>query len=477
MSFALHPQYAAAIGQWSLMRDTYAGEDAVKLKGFQYLPATPGQILDGALTGVGKGFDAYKSYKMRARFYGFVLDAVRSMAGFLHSKTAQISLPPKLEYMLASATDQGETLEQLLRRVHVAQVLMGRIGLLLDVDPTTSQVYISIYPAESIINWNYEMGESNKNMLNFVALDTSAEVMNPNTFEWENVESYRVLKLEETGEASNTSVPSSEAYAELESKTVPTLKGVACPEIPFVFVNALDLVPDVGTIPLLDLAQLSVSIYRSDADYRHHLFMQSQDTLVVIGTSSRDDTLRVGAGARIDVDIGGDAKFIGVNSQGLAEERMALDNDKKIATARSIQLVQPSAANRESGSSLQRRVSAQTISLKDIAIAGAEGVAAILRIAAKWTGEDPSLVKVVPNLDFADAPIDGAELLAFMQAKQAGAPFSLHTIHDYLTRRGFTTTEFESEIAKIASEPKLGVQPAAPANPASVSGNDSGNPR
>lgn len=166
---------------------------------------------------------------------------------------------------------------------------------------------------------------------------------------WEFVTRYRILAMSEIVETLRATIhdaPAAGGYVvgtvrqsgsqgSLEMASAqfiaPRLGGTQLTEIPFVFVKTNDLVPEPCQ-PLLGLANFCMAIYRGEADYRQTLFMQGQDTLVRIGTSDEQQA-QTGAGAVLDVPMGGDAKFIGVSSSGLSEQRQALQNDKARPTS------------------------------------------------------------------------------------------------------------------------------------------------
>src|SRR5574337_1294012 len=200
-----------------------------------------------------------------------------------------------------------------------------------------------------IRNWDSgEADEGNEN-LNLVILDESGPVRGAD-FQWENQTKYRVLVLgkTDTNEAEGAvgvyykqgvftnATGGSLTYTE-DSMVPPLLRGQPLEQIPFVFVNTKDITSEPDEPPLLGLGRLSLAVYRGEADYRQNLFMQGQDTLVVIGGQSKSGgaengeakPLRTGAGSYLEVELGGDAKYIGVNSQGLSEQRQALAADRK----------------------------------------------------------------------------------------------------------------------------------------------------
>jgi hypothetical protein len=110
----------------------------------------------------------------------------------------------------------------------------------------------------------------------------------------------------------------------------------------------------------------------------------------------------------------------------------------------------------ESAEALRLRSGAQNASLLTIAKTVGAGLEQVLRDMALWLGEDPSAVRVVPNTDFADDAIRAEEVLKLIQAKRAGAPISLESLHSILREYELTDLDFATEMARIAAEPAIG---------------------
>lgn len=463
-----HPLYTAYLPDWEMMRDLYIGERAVKEKRETYLPATSGMRHDGMKDGQ-EGKAAYDAYLLRAVFHDFVRDAVEHMIGLMHQKPANIELPEGMEKLRDKATVTGESLQLLLRRINEQQLVTGRVGLLADLPAdTTGQPgeilpYIATYIAESMINWDDGSFQDGVSKLNLAVLDETG--FKRNEFTWERVTKYRLLQLgdlatNEVAGTYKTGVFEDKAF-DVSAMVEPQVRGKTLNEIPFVFCNTKDLLAEPDNPPLAGLGRLALAIYRGEADYRQNLFMQGQDTLVVIGgTQSQqapgdgveDAPLRVGAGARIDTDIGGDAKYIGVESSGLAEQRTALENDCKRAEAKSGQMLSPEKNTQESGAHLTTRLNAQTATLQQIAQTGGAALQEILRAIARWMGFDEKKVIVTPNTEFSDFAISGKDIVDFMTARTMGAPLSKESIHALLVDRGITKKTFEEEMDLIEEE-------------------------
>jgi hypothetical protein len=464
-----HPQFIERLPEWIQMADTYEGERAVKRKRTDYLPATEAMIQDGLATPSAPGWKDYQSYLVRAHYHDVVKDAVKAMVGMMHIKPATITLPKKLEPMFKRATIQGESLQMLLRRVNEQQLVKGRCGLLADaptgVDVDKAIPYLSFYEAERIINWDAGVEDEGMNQLDLVVLDESGN--RRENFTWKTERKYRILtrglpkslldgdsrpaggdKFSVCVKVDDMSMPTADQFKQ------PQIGGRTLDAVPFFFIGANDLVPEPELPPLLGLSNLALAIYRGEADYRQTLFMQGQNTLVIIGGQAGDSEteLRVGAKGLIDLKLGGDAKYIGVSAAGLGEMRQSLRTDQDNAALMGVAFMDVGNARGESGEALRVRVAARTTTVSAVAQSAGAGLEAALKQCAIWVGADPDEVHVEPTTDFADTTVAGAALLAFMQAKQLGLPLSLKSLHRMMRLNDMTEMDFDQENIQIEEE-------------------------
>lgn len=451
-NIAEHPSFVKIRESYEILRDSYEGEEVIKDKRTKYLPATKSQILDGMQKATDIGYKDYENYLSRAVFPDFIRDAIEIAIGLMHKKSPIFKLPKEMEYLLEKATPDGDNLETLLLKINCEQILMGRLGLLIDIDLAANKTnlpYIVLHKAEYIPNWNADPN------LDIVVINESGPILQKESLTYKDEKKYRVLGLDESG---NYIQRIHEGDYRTAMEISPTYLGKKLNEIPFEFINVKDNTAVIDRSPLLGLARLCLSIYKSEADYRYSLHMQGQDTLVVIGGSVEEETgnedgIRIGAGAMLDVESGGDAKFIGVSADGIGEQRQALINDRDQARSKTVQL-QGSLATRDSESSGSRRMRLQseTANLTQIAEIGAIGLESVLKKQAIWMGLNPSDVSVTANKEFADMTIDGQNLVQIVTAKTVGAPISWESIHRFMMEKGLTKMSFEDELAKILSE-------------------------
>jgi hypothetical protein len=463
-----HPKYDSHVAIWKMVADSYEGEAVVKAANKKYLPATPGQKADGAGTADTVGEGAYLDYLLRSVYPDLYSDSVDKSIGTMHRKPPNIiTLPPAVESLKKNATSLGESIAALLRRVNLAQIAYGRIGILGDLRTLGTVVTptITLYDALAIRNWDFSNATTDTSVLSLVVLDESAWVID-GALQWDWEERYRILAMgtkvgdewvrDPLGRTYITGVVKGEDDITGAVFSAPTHLGNTLDEIPFRFINSKDLSPEPDKPPLLGLANLCMTIYRGEADYRASLFMQGQDTWVEIGHlpgSEQDAPRRLGAGAAVRVPLGGDAKYEGVSSEGLAEQRSALENDYTRGSQRGGQSLETnSAGGASSGEALRIRVSSQTTSLPHVAEVAAAGVAQVIMSICQWFNANPLDVDIRPNMDFINEIMDGQTLAQIMQSKALGSPFSMRSIHAWGVEQGMTKLTFEEEMIAIDAE-------------------------
>jgi len=474
-----HPDFSARQPDWITMFDTNEGQRHIKSKTTTYLQATTGMTALSANPKVlsDDGLALYVAYLQRSFFPDLVKETVRALTGILDREPANIELPAALEDMRETATSKGESLNDLLVQMHMNQLLYGRLGILADVDPGRDLPILIQYPAPQCLNWDdlTETGtgqqiddgkrsEAIRKLLMAVIDESRYERDTGDRFTWNLVSRYRALTLGDGPTPIYTSQVEREGA--FQAAVVPTIRGKTLDQIPFVFVNTTDLATKPGEVPLINLANLALAIYRGEADHRSALFMSGQDTLVLTGVDltasdgenpSADQKPIIGSGAYLALpDADADAKFIGPDSQALAEQRTSLENDYTRAGEEGIKLMS-SGAGAEAAETLRIRVAARTATLQTIAMTAASGLESILRICAEWVGANPDEVRVEPNLDFIDESSDATELTKFAAAKKAGTPLSWKSVHNIMRQKDFTEMTFEDEIAQIELEEDMEV--------------------
>ena len=472
--FDTHPSFDRVVPDWLTASDCYEGERAIKEAKEKYLPITSGQRYLGLGTSAARdvngdyrkpGQQLYDAYVARAVFPDLVRQTTEALVGTMLRAEWSINLPDAMMYLLERASARRESLGVLITRILRMILLYGRVGLLNEVRPGSNEVYIADYHPVKIINWddNPEGGGTDR-QLRAVVLDESRLEINDNgRYSWDRTERYRVVRFDDAGKyiAQLYSVQS-----EPTEILTPSLQGEELDYLPFTFCGSVDMTPEPDEVPMLALARIALTIYRTEADYRQALFMSGQDTLVIHGmTAPQEGSDAAGARGQIFVGSGSTlyfegppseagANYVGVNSQGLPETRQALENDYVNAQQFGLALL-TSGSQGEAAETLKTRVAGRTATLGTIVRTAAAALQQQLRWAAAWAGENPEDVLIEPSTDFAPAVVPGSEINQLIAAKFRGMPFSWSTIHDNARRGGITKHTLEEEMELIADEEPL----------------------
>lgn len=418
-----HPLYEQFSMSWTLMRDAFGGEDDIKRKGEAYLPNKSGIEAIAKVDAV-RASKAYEAFKHRAEFPDLVALTVRGAVGTMLDKSAVIELPKEMEPLLEKATRDGLTLEALHRRIATEVMLTGRYGVLpgIAVDGTP---YLAGYVAESIINWDTDAN----NIADFVVLDESGYVRDPETNKWDTVERYRECLVAEGQYVSRVWEKTKDGkYEPGEVVEARDRKRKPIGILPFVFISTSDLTPSPDDVPLYGLAKLSVRIYRMDADLTTSLHMTAEPTPTVSGYSDPAEAIKkgnvpqgIGASALWVLPENGKAEFLEFSGPGVAKQIEVIQKNYDRAVMFGAQLLADQGRAQESGEAKRVRLDSQHATLKGIAMTSASGLEKALKNIAIWTGADPDKVKVTPNLDFFDHTLSGQEIDSVVKGWQAGA--------------------------------------------------------
>lgn len=445
-----HPEYDAVRPLWDQMRVTSAGEQAVKGAGSTYLPKTMGQEADAV-----NGQKYYDAYKTRAVYYEYLRDTQSDMIGLLTKEPTTFEVPPRLEPYIERASSEGEGISELQRRVFDEQLVPSRGGLLLEVETDkgmdTTPVSV-LYSAERIVNW-----DDDNTPPRWIVLDESRNVREDNSLARVLKTEYLLLALDGNDQYYTYRFKTWPSEFDMDDPGEPTedTEGVGAlvyPEligerlsvIPFTFFNATTVTPDVELPVLLSLSNLTLSVYRGEADYRQTLFMQGQETLFLKGFSFEERAnLRMGASSFIATNNAeADAEFIGISAEGLTESRESQESLKTECKNLGVELIENGA---ESGAALNTRLTVRTASLSDIARVAAAALAQQLKYAALWLGlsqDEIDAIKVTAATDFSSSNAQPKEILELWAVVQQGG-MTLEDYHRWLSENDFTELQFQ----------------------------------
>jgi len=473
-----HPEYQAQIARWRRCQDCVDGEDVVKQRGAEYLPVLEGQK--------GENSKSYKAYLKRATFYPAMGRTVTGLSGLVMRRAPVLDkVPDAVMPHVRDLTLTGQSLSVVATNALQAVLTKGRAALAIDwagEDSAKGRPYWALYRAEAIVNWRTEI-VAGQPVTVLVVLEYQAPLEVPgDAFTHATETRWRVWQLEGRGEGArcvvttwrkpraNESSPTSEFIA-VDQPMTPTHRGRPLWFIPVVPINAS---PDLGWAtekpPLLDLADMVLSHYRSSADLEHGAHFTALPVPYVTGWAGDDEKLQMGSGAawlitNPDAKVG----MLEYMGQGLkALESRCDDKEKKMAVlgARMLE-AQPSV--QETAEAVKLRHTAEHASLVGIVDSVQLAIETVLRWHVWWvTGQDDPDASVSLNRDFMSLRISPQELTALVQLCQAGK-ISSETLYYNLqageiARPGVSWEEEQEAIDAEEPEPEPD-PPADPDNP------------
>lgn len=465
---ARHTAYDAALSDWEVVRDCVNGEGAVKRAGEKYLPAPDFATLDTKLENVKR----YDAYKLRAVFYPVTGHTLTGYSGTVFAKDPTYKVPPALEPLVKDIDGSGTHLFQQAQTVFREVLALGRCGLLVDYPqtdaPTTRQQAldlavrptVSLYPAESILNWRVEAFNGVRKITLLVLREFST--IAKNEFEHEAVTNYRVLRLE-PGVGYSVEVYQSKGSAEpalVTPKIFPKNgKGANWTVIPFVFIGAMNNDATIDSPPLLDLANVNIAHYRNSADFEDSVHVVGQPTPILTGLTQHwvDEILgkKIVLGSRggIPLPVGGSATLLQAAPNTLCQA--AMDAKEKQMVAIGARLVQQQAVQRTATeASIDASGNTSTLGM----VAG--NVSRAYTLALAWVADFAAVaaegIAFELSRDYMRQLMDASLRAQLVSEWQAGA-VSYTEMREGLRRTGVAFEDDE----KVKAEADAGIDPLA----------------
>lgn len=282
-----HPEVLYWYDEWKLIRDAASGEKDVKEQRDLYLPS-----LDGMED------DEYDAYLDRATYYNFTGRTIQALVGTLFKKDPQVeALPTRLNDTFDVISQSGTDFISFAVNTATELFTLGRHGVLVDLpeEPsTTPQPYLTAYTAENILDWKWTTNrKTGRRTLTEVILREYHLGKNKDGVQ-QQFAAYRVLQLR--GEVySQRYYFKSDADADidddLQAQTItPTRQGAAIKFIPFLFFGVTKNEPVVEKSPMLDIARINISHFRSYAHLEHGRFFTGLPVYYAEGDGTDEDS-------------------------------------------------------------------------------------------------------------------------------------------------------------------------------------------
>ena len=375
---AKHPEYSKNLIKWQLMRDALAGEVAKE----KYVPKLSDQEAE-----------EYSAYVGRAEFYNATARTQVALTGLLFAKPPKVELPEALKSIGENISLDDDTLEALAKNIADECLSVGRCGVLVDLPSVEKadyskleaerlnlRAYATLYKAENIINWKTtKINGSNVTSL-VVLAETYAEPTD-DEFVDKIKTRYRVLDLHEGYYRQRVFSETKAGNFEAVSEIYPSANGQKLEYLPFTFFNVNDLKTSVEKPPLLDLAKINISHFRSEVDLEHGTHFTALPTPYVTGYQGESsEKLKIGSTAVWVInDPSAKVGFLEFSGAGLStlENRIAVKEKRMSILGARLLLDEKKTA--EATETLQMRKSGENAVLTSVASTISEGIVSFLK--------------------------------------------------------------------------------------------------
>jgi hypothetical protein len=376
-----------------------------------------------------------------------------------------VALHPALKAFLNDVDLLGTTLDSYAKNIITDVVSLGRAGTLIDWQSgKENRAYVSMYAAESILNWR-QTRIAGELKLSLVVLSECAPgvAKDGDPFVVEDIPQLRVLKLvpssdsprpvergEGQGEGNIYQVelwqlrPAKNRKKEKEWQLITTLtplrlgKPLAC--IPFIFHGPAHSRPEVAKSPIEDLVAANLDHYRLNTDYKHGMHFTALPTAFVTGFD-KGAQLRIGSTTAWVTDtLGATASFLEFKGDGLSTFERALDRVERLLTVLGSRLLETQKRVSESAEALAIRQAGESSIIAGISASITASMNDVLRWVYWWhsteaTPEDVTAehISYELNTDFEASMMSATEIQALVADWQSGAISRDTLLHNFRT--------------------------------------------
>lgn len=437
-------QYCKFAPRWKVMRDVLEGEWAVKEAGDDYLPTLSEQSpLE------------YDGYKRRAQFLNVTGRTAEMLGGLVFRKDPVVKAPG-LDDILRDATLTGCAFYDFVKEVVREVIGVGRFGTLIDWSEEAGRPFLVRYKAEQIINWKMERlnDRMTLTLLTLHEMDprwfplTEKERNEgpPDQYEQGEYDQWRVYELKPDGDGARILVVS--VFRKKQEKKgkpefvmieqfLPSRRGVSLTEIPFIFHNPHDAHACIDCVPLIDLAEVNLSHYRTSADLENGRHFAGLPQPYACGFEA-DGDLKVGSTvAWVTDNSAAKVGYLEFTGQGLTPLKEALDQKEQQMVSLGASMLQPEAKKAEAFQTVALRSSSDTSALMNITVTATQTCSNALQWVAWWMGTNATRAELVDthlielNTEFISQRMLAADLSALTAAYLSGA-IDLETFHHNL---------------------------------------------
>lgn len=427
-----HIDYGAALPRWQRMRDAVDGRDAIMARdyGEYFKPPASRQSYLPPLSG--QPIDEYRAMQARASWFGATDRTVNALAGLIFAKDPEVEVPTALNSYLPDIDLAGSNLRGFAQALVYEELTTSRVGLMVEfpnvdtagmtqaqAELANARPYLTTWKAEQIQDWRTGNVPGQGSRLTMVKLIESVATFETDISPAVYVTQYRILDLFEGYYRQRVYRQDSASKEwQLAVEIFPTARNERLRYIPFHIVGG----PAVRKPLLIDLADVNLTHYRTDADLAHALHMSALPTPWVAGLQLEPgQSLKIGSGtAWIMPDPSAKAGYLEFSGQGLEPLRNRLADLEKQMAILGARTLQSDKATHETATGAELRSAGE----RGVLAAVAADCSDAIRIGLDWMAEwisAPVGARFDLNRDFGLHRMDYQMLAQLVAAYQSGA--------------------------------------------------------
>lgn len=383
-----HPSYNVEAGNFT--SDAYNGDVRKYVKKLQL-----------------QSYADYEAYVSRACYYNVTKRTTDALIGAMLRKPYTSSIE---DIKVAD----GMTFETMISYALRDIFLTSRVGILVDYCSDSDSPYMTPYNNNAITNWGDD----------FVILQEDYYETDPDDKYKKTIAcQYRELTLVDGVYTVNIwrkahSTGTDETWV-IVDQIVPSVRGRTLGFIPFVFVNDRDTTDECRKPPMLNLAEVNVSHFRTMADVEQCAHFLALPQPYLSGDFS-DDIQQAGLGGSTlwKLEAGSSVGYLEFSGQGFGSlTGLASKKEEQMASLGSRMIAKSGV---ESAEALRLRTAGESSTLVAMINALEQGLQIACQFYAVWLGQDPSQVEFYMNRDFDNVVATPQEIQSYTALLSAG---------------------------------------------------------
>jgi hypothetical protein len=433
-----HPDVVYWYDDWKKIRDCIEGEKAIKAEGSRYLPKFEGMEQGD-----------YDAYLDGGTFYNFTGRTVKAMVGSIFKRRPVVTgLPETLKTDLTRITRVANSFNIFAKFIAREILSMGRVGVLVDypaASGTSLKPYVAAYTAENILDWETALDPVTGRVILSRVVLREFELQRSAAQATQYYARYRELFLENDGgklvykqRLYTNPAGSAELKPEFAQEPVTVQRrGETLPYIPFRIFGSMMSEACVEAPPLLDIAHLNLSHYRSYAHLEHGRFYTGFPIYTVTGNTGEDQEYELGPMKVWVLPLTAEAKLLEMNGQGLKFLENACEMKEAQAAALGGRMIGVTTRSvSESDNQVKLKERNEVSLLLDVAHSLDEGFSFVLRVWAWMSGERREVAEAIEaefNKDFI-LDMAGAREFRAVHAMYLDGVVPIDVVYDYLRK-------------------------------------------